>query len=192
MPHLPALASDSNILPFVNPSVTSGGYLPNHNILSPPQFRFHYSTSHSNAIVIIPFVRAACSNSRRTTRHTASLPKITKPCPPSSPPRRTDCSTSSSCTRWRVFTPARDQQDPRMLQTMRASPFNRGRPRRRGRPRSRWRGGAGAATPYRRAEAPVVSVLSDDEEGADLLSPANHTSLTLELETLGGSRNGGA
>ncbi len=55
-------------------------------------------------------------------------------------------------------------------------------------PVARW-GGARSATPNRRAEAPVVS---DDEEGADLISPANQTSPTLELETLGGSRNGDA
>ena len=64
------------------------------------KFLFHYSTSHSNAIVVIPFVQAACSTSRRTTRHTASRPKIAKPSHSSSPPRRTDCSTSSSCTCW--------------------------------------------------------------------------------------------
>jgi hypothetical protein len=39
--------------------------------------RFCYSTSHSNSIVIFPFVQAACSTSRRTTWRTASRPKIT-------------------------------------------------------------------------------------------------------------------
>ncbi len=45
--------------------------------------------------------------------------------------------------------------------------------------------------PNLRAEAPVVS---DDEEGADLISFGNQTSPTLELETLpvGGGRNEGA
>ncbi len=37
---------------------------------------------------------------------TASRPKITRPCPSSSPPTRTDCSTSSSCACWRTFTRA--------------------------------------------------------------------------------------
>jgi hypothetical protein len=34
-------------------------------------FRFYYSTSRSNSIVTIPFVQAACSTSRRTTRISA-------------------------------------------------------------------------------------------------------------------------
>jgi hypothetical protein len=41
----------------------------------------------------------------------------------------------------------------------------------------------------RRAEA---SVVLGDEEGADLISPASQISPTLELEILGGSRNGAA
>jgi hypothetical protein len=45
-------------------------------------FRFYYSTSHSNSIVVIPFVQVACSTSRRTTRATASRPRITRPRPP--------------------------------------------------------------------------------------------------------------
>jgi hypothetical protein len=56
-------------------------------------FRFYCSTSRSNSVVIIPFVQAACCTSRRTMRHTASRPKITKPCPSLSPQWRTDCST---------------------------------------------------------------------------------------------------
>ena len=35
-------------------------------------FRFHYSTSHSNAIFIIPFVQAACSTSRSTSANSIS------------------------------------------------------------------------------------------------------------------------
>ena len=47
----------------------------------------------------------------------------------------------------------------------------------------------GAGTPNRRAEAPVVS---DGEEGADLISPDNNrTSPILELETPGAGGSGG-
>ena len=60
--------------------------------------RFYCATSHSDSVVIIPFVQAACSTSRRTTRTTASRPRITRPSPSSSPHRRIACSTSSSCT----------------------------------------------------------------------------------------------
>jgi hypothetical protein len=71
-------------------------------------FRFHYATSLSNSIVIIPFVQAACSTSRRITWRTASRPKITtKTCSSSSPQRRIACSTSSSCTCWKIFTKAK-------------------------------------------------------------------------------------
>ena len=35
-------------------------------------FRFHYSTSPSNAIFIIPFVQAACSTSRSTSANIIS------------------------------------------------------------------------------------------------------------------------
>ena len=69
------------------------------------EFQFHYSTFHSNTIVIVPFVQAACSTSRRTTLATASRPRITRPSPSLSPQRRIDCSTSSSCTCWKIFTP---------------------------------------------------------------------------------------
>ncbi len=66
-----------------NPSVTSGGYPPNHNILLFSPISISLTTYHSYSIVIIPFVQAACSTSRRTTRHTASRlnlpPKIMIP-----------------------------------------------------------------------------------------------------------------
>ncbi len=54
-----------------NPSVTSGGYPPNHNILSFEAVG-NPSTSHSNFIFNNPFVQAACSTSRRTMWHSAS------------------------------------------------------------------------------------------------------------------------
>jgi hypothetical protein len=105
--------SNHNILSFEavgNPSVTSGGYPPNQNTLCFAQlqlkFWFHYSTSHSNSIVIIPFVQAARGSST-SRRYTTSRPNITKPCPSSFPQRRTDSSTSSSCTCWKILTPAR-------------------------------------------------------------------------------------
>ena len=53
---------------------------------------------------------------------TSFRPKITKPCPSSSPPTRTDCSTSSSCTCWRIFTRAQASgcMMPPPLQVMRS------------------------------------------------------------------------
>jgi hypothetical protein len=63
-----------------NLSLTSDGLPPNHNILSFEAVTYYNILSiEANSIVIIPFVQAACSTSRRTTRHTASRPKIMIP-----------------------------------------------------------------------------------------------------------------
>jgi hypothetical protein len=119
--------------------------------------------SHSDANIIIPFVQAACSTSRRTTLHTASLLKVTKPSPYLCPPRRADCSISSSFT------------------------CRRGAP---GAPAALGGAGGGVGTPNRRAKASVVSY---SEEGADLISPDNsRTSPILELETPSAGGNGSA
>ena len=127
------------------------------------EIRFHYSKSHSDANIIIPFVQETCCTSRRTTLHTASRLKITKPCPYSCPPRRTDCSTSSFFTCRRGVPGAA------------AAPGG---------------AGGGVGTPNRRAKASVVSY---SEEGADLISPdKNLTSPILELETPSACGNGGA
>ena len=107
-----------DVQPFTSHFTHPAGYPTGYDAAGNPvrshhlslEFRFHYSASHSNAVVIIPFEQAACSTSRRTTR----------PRPPLAD---------------------------------------------------------------RRAQAPAVS---DDEEGADIISPdAQATSQLLDMELLG-------
>jgi hypothetical protein len=60
--------------------------------------------------LIIFIVQAACSTSRRTTQHTAAItapkPRITRPIPSSSPPRRTDRPRRRGERRWGCDTTA--------------------------------------------------------------------------------------
>ena len=91
---------------------------------------FHSSSSNSNFVIphLILMPLSSSPSCRRPVPlqevrlHTASRPKITKPCPTSSPPTRTDCSTSSSCACWRIFTRAQASgcMMPPPLQVMRS------------------------------------------------------------------------
>ena len=65
-----------DVQPFTSHFTHPAGYPTGYDAAGNPvrshhlslEFRFHYSASHSNAVVIIPFEQAACSTSRRTTR----------------------------------------------------------------------------------------------------------------------------
>ena len=83
-----------------------GTHCPLPSPVFPPFIRPSFSPFHSTRI-FFPGLQAACSTSRRTTRNTASSPMIMRPSPYTSPRRRTDFSTSSFCTFWKIFTHAR-------------------------------------------------------------------------------------